>query len=157
MTENTNDDALVEQFAAELDGLTVIDAGAFLAERDELLRRIVLGDDRDAVRAVLELPGKSSPQYALTLMREVAAMLGLFIVFDAETWQIPALRSRLGGVALAVRTFLPPSPQRGELDDDHLADAHERIGDGTGTGDGPDLNQAEQGGPDDGHTTMDGR
>lgn len=44
-----------------------------------------------------------------------------------------------------------------ELDHDFLAELRHRTGEGTESGDGPDSNPAEQGGPNDGPRTIDGR
>ncbi|MDQ0576465.1 hypothetical protein [Agromyces albus] len=159
MSEQPDEDALVALFAADLDDLVIVsDQAAFHADVEELFRRIALSpDDREAVRAVLETSAKTSRQYTVVLMRQVSRMLGEFIVFDVETWQMSSFRSRLSGVALAVRTLLPPSSQRVEQDRDFPAEPRRGQGEGIEAGDGPVSNPAEQGSPDDGPRAIDGR
>ncbi|WP_022891233.1 hypothetical protein [Agromyces subbeticus] len=89
------------------------------------------------------------------LARVVAQELARMDMHPAQraAWVALVVDSLAGDIFAPLLSYV----QVRERDYDFLAELRQRAGVGTETGNLPDSKTAEQGGPDDGHTTMDGR
>ncbi|MFF2387835.1 hypothetical protein [Agromyces sp. NPDC058104] len=100
---NQSDDELVALMRAELDNLTLTDEATLEADVRRLFAAIVTADTTKAISGpILELAGTAGRDYARAVMSNVAALLGVYFVFEAPTVTLPG-RLTMAKVMTAVQ------------------------------------------------------